>query len=1334
MEDLDASNETSFQVFFVSLQELSTSFKTKDQFMMRRLVLICVLLFFAACLPKNAMLYAYVKPEQTAKQDLKLGGVLYTGKQLSSSAVKAVCQDRYGFMWIGTDYGLNRFDGYSFSLYQHHRNDSHSIGSNEICDILSDSKGRLWVGTNKNLSRYDLATNSFDDVPFPKNIQPRVSSIVEAKNGDIYMGTSGYGIFVIRNGSDKIEEATQINRLIKDRILGRLCFDHQGNLWMNGRDNAFYRVVMRNGRVKGVNRWKLPQGDVLQFSICRNGTILLVFKDALLTYQGNRFVESAYTITPQMLQVGLSCANESSTGQLYIGTERGLYRVHRGAAPEPVNYVHDRFDLRTSPVHALTFDKYGNLWARCFRIGLLLLNDRPLPFQVWSFTTQNPAYDVALSSAAPTDDGGMWCTTWGNGLFRFNHQGIVTQHIGTVTDATVVYHSSDGHYWVGKSDGLFELNPATGSLSSALELAGYKGTICDDGMGTIFFSVLGQGLVSYNPHTKVSHHYLSTDKSPLGHLCNDWISATTVDRNQCLWIATTSGVSCLDLRTGSFHPFGWNMLLSGQIIECLCVTIDDDIVIGTESGLYLYDRRSRRVRLFPGSEVLQDKKICGVESDMWGDLWVSTPTGLWQYDHRMHNFISYGTGYGQISGEYLGNVSFRSSDGMMGFGYDGGMTVFYPQTVKRIQNRQGRVWLTGAIIDDQWQLPQDNQIDMYASNHSLKLTFSLLDYRDADGVIYEYRIKDGPWHANATGENSINLTGMGSGTYPIEVRASYGGRQISGTCRLTVVVHAPWYASTWAYLIYLLLLCLLAYYLWHLYWHRKQHQFDEAKMRFLINAMHDVRSPLTMIINPLHSLLSAETDPSKLNLLQVIDRNTKRICQLMNQILDKRRLDKEALQIHCQRTSLIKLITGTCKLYDYEAQQRGIHFAFEHDYDVVAWVDRMNIDKVIGNLLSNAFKYTEDGGEIKIALSSTDSKAVIRVMDNGVGVGDEETAKHLFDRFNQGMNKANLKIQGTGIGLDLCRSVVALHHGTIEASNRKDVAHGACFTVKLPLGKDHLKTEEIIDEKTEKEKAVVGAPRPKSNVQVLLVDDDEELTHYVAIEMGDEYRVSVAGNGREALKKLLMMPDHYDIVVSDISMPEMDGITLLERIKENPHLRALPVILLSSKSAVDDRVTGLRHGADAYLSKPFNMEELRLTIDNLISTLRRVKGKATTEPQIDKMIGQEEVKGNNEVLMERIVNCIHEHLSDPDYNVETLADEIGLSRAQLHRKMKEMTGIATGKFIRDMRMKEAVHLLELGTINISQIAYRVGFNDQNHFSQVFKRYYGVSPKEYREGK
>ena len=494
---------------------------------MRRFAQICLLLFFAVCLPKTTSLYAFAKTELPINPEWKLGGVLYTGKQLSSSAVKAVCQDRYGFMWIGTDYGLNRFDGYSFSLYQHHRNDSHSIGSNEICDILSDSKGRLWVGTNKNLSRYDISTNRFDNVPFPKNIQPRVSDLVEAKNGDIFIATSGYGAFVIRNGSDKIEEATRLNHLINDKMLGRLCFDHQGNLWMTGKDNVFYRIAMRQGHIVGTNRWKLPQGDVRLFTVTRDGTVLLLFKNALLANHGNSFVASDYNISSQMLQAGLSCAKESPSGQLYIGTERGLYRVHRGAAPELVNYVHDRFDLRTAPVHALDFDKYGNLWARCFRIGVLLLNDRPLPFQIWSFTAQSTAYDVALSSVAATDDGGMWCTAWGNGLFHFNHNGIVTQHIGGISDANVVYHARDGHYWVGRTDGFYELNPTTGSLSLALKYAGYKGVMCDDGLGTIFFSVMGQGVMSYNTRTKTSRQYRSTD-----------ICATT-GSSRWLWTVTS---------------------------------------------------------------------------------------------------------------------------------------------------------------------------------------------------------------------------------------------------------------------------------------------------------------------------------------------------------------------------------------------------------------------------------------------------------------------------------------------------------------------------------------------------------------------------------------------------------------------------------------------------------------------------------------------------------------------------------------------------------------------------------------------------------------------------
>ena len=503
-------------------------------------------------------------------------------------------------------------------------------------------------------------------------------------------------------------------------------------------------------------------------------------------------------------------------------------------------------------------------------------------------------------------------------------------------------------------------------------------------------------------------------------------------------------------------------------------------------------------------------------------------------------------------------------------------------------------------------------------------------------------------------------------------------------------------------------------------------------MQFLINAMHDVRSPLTLITNPLQKLLNDENDEKKRGLLKVIERSSLRISQLVNQILDKRKLDKEQMQLHCQYTNLAHLIQGDCKLYEYEAQQRNIAFRFEHDDVVMAWVDRLAFDKVISNLLSNAFKYTPDGGGVTIQLSLDEKQALIRVLDTGVGLGDSKKASHLFERFKQGANATNLSVQGTGIGLDLCRSVVSMHHGVITAANRSDGKHGACFIVTIPLGKDHLKPEEIIEkkEKNEADKILPAASRSSSSIHVMFVDDDQELSNYVSYELSNSFKMTCFSNGQEALKALLSDSEKYDIVVSDIVMPEMDGIALLKHIKENPALSGIPVVLLSSKASVNDRLRGLKSGAEAFLPKPFEIDELRLTVKNLVTGMRKLKGSLTVKPLQEDAISKEKVVGNDDKLMERIVNAVHEHISDPDYNVEQLAADVGLSRSQLHRRMKEMTGVSTGKFVRDMRMKEAAHLIKLGTLNVSQVAYRVGFVDQAHFSTVFKKYYGMSPSDY----
>jgi DNA-binding response OmpR family regulator/anti-sigma regulatory factor (Ser/Thr protein kinase) len=454
------------------------------------------------------------------------------------------------------------------------------------------------------------------------------------------------------------------------------------------------------------------------------------------------------------------------------------------------------------------------------------------------------------------------------------------------------------------------------------------------------------------------------------------------------------------------------------------------------------------------------------------------------------------------------------------------------------------------------------------------------------------------------------------------------------------------------------------------------------------------------------------------------------------------------MQLHCRETNLVEFISGICKLYQFNAEQRNITFLFEHDKDhVLAWIDRVNFDKVISNLLSNAFKYTFDGGEIKVVLREQEKDIEIQVIDNGVGF-KEEKPERLFDRFYQSRNSADLGMQGTGIGLNLCRSITEMHGGHIKAHNRDDGKRGSCFTITLPKGRAHLKAEQIVTDNPAREVLSAGTNTKQQfrQFRILIADDDREIADYIIGELGSYYKISHAPNGKEALKTLLSAntPHNadqtadgkpvqpFDLVISDVMMPEMDGIELLKRIKDNPIVSQVPVIMLTSKSAVEHKLEGLKSGADAYIAKPFSMEELHIQIDNLIDNVRRLRGKFSGAVDQGARVENIEVKGNDEALMERIMRAVNANLSNPDFNVDALASDVGISRAQLHRKMKDITGIASGKFLRNLRMEQAARLLREGKVNVAQVAYLVGYADQAHFSTAFKSHFGQSPTEYAE--
>ena len=818
------------------------------------------------------------------------------------------------------------------------------------------------------------------------------------------------------------------------------------------------------------------------------------------------------------------------------------------------------------------------------------------------------------------------------------------------------------------------------------------------------------------------------------------------DKKGCVWMATSSGVSCYDPQKDNFRPYGWDNLLDGKMCYSLCEQKNGDVLIGTDQGLFVYHQGDQEAMRFQYGDALATKVVGYIVEAMNGDIWCATSMGIWQFDIRKNQFVGHVNGNGLTMKEYVNCVGLHTDNDMIYFANNDGLTVFNAaqvtgshkdlpaikltsffiagNPVNTLTESDGRLVAKGPVIEtDKYQVS-------YLDN-SITLEFSLLDFVSPRNIVYEYRINEAKWLQTPEGQNSIQLSHLQPGTYQIEVRALSAGIY-SEKKIITVKVLPPWYRSGWAYTVYLLVVFGIIGVIGLLLRRSARQHMDEEKMKFLINATHDIRSPLTLIMGPLDKLKTIIGEGEGKGYLETIDRNAQRLMLLVNQILDERRIDKNQLQLHCRETNMVDFIGGICKLYQYNASQRNITFTFEHEKDhVLAWVDRINFDKVISNLLSNAFKYTFDGGEVKVMLHETEKEVEIQVLDNGVGIKEEE-AERLFDRFYQGRNSDDLGMQGTGIGLNLCRSITQMHKGQIKAQNRKDGMQGACFTVSIPKGHAHLKPEQMITE-TPATKVLSAGTAVKQQFRrfnILIVDDDQEIANYIIGELGGQYKFDHRPNGKEGLKALLTQ--QYDLVISDVMMPEMDGITMLKRIKDHPQISQIPVIMLTSKAEVEHKLIGLKSGADAYIAKPFSMEELHIQIDNLIDNVRRLRGKFSGAVDQEQRVEKIEVKGNDDALMERIMRSVNAKMSDPDYNIDTLASDVGISRAQLHRKMKEMTGISSGKVLRNLRMEQAARLLREGKINISQVADKVGYMDQAHFSIAFKSHFGMSPSEYVE--
>ena len=1283
-----------------------------------------LLLFGVLCLVQMLATFSYAN-----------SGRLYTSNDLSSSLIRCIIQDKYGFIWVGTNYGLNRFDGYSFSTYLCNPADTTTIQDNGIVQLYPYSKEFLFVATNRGLYKYSYLTNSFQHIVLEKHGEKiRISSLIEDRKHNLLIGTAGYGAYRLDMTTGKVTRLSRKSENSVDDFFSMLFFDDEGYLWQANHTKLLRKYKYDGKSIRLVSVYepkdlfgirKLYATDKKGFFVAHTGGIMRY------DYASHRFSRYDFDFSAHQGAGYISAATLDKYGNLWLGTSGdGTFKIPHGSRKAyRVELNNQSFVFDNAHISDLLIDRDGNQWYGCYMKGLFLSNNDKNVFHSVTLDELGAGMET-ISSVVGVADGLMLFVVKNHGLYLLNEKTGNTRKLQCPAGLVKVYSDFRKKVYVYASEGIYEYDWKHQTYQLLLPTNGLSlDGMLVDAAGNMYLTSQGNGLYVWNRKSGKMTQYLMDDRRPHKTICNNWISDIRLDFRGRLWCATTNGVSCMDTKTGYFDVILSRPLLEGKTCYSTLELSDSKIAIATEMGLYLYDSKKRQTTPWPHSESISGLRIYSLKKDAKGNLWMSTAQGIWCYDSKAKSFFSFEKGNGLLTKEYQAGVVGSTSDGVICYGNSEGLTYFRPSQVKDYNEKMSAIYLSGVLLDGKMAPFIGDDLSVPSDFKSIVLSFSLLDYQSVGNIVFQYRINGGKWISNAAGVNSFNFTGLSYGHYRIEVRTYCNGKYSMHNKVINLDVLAPWYLTIWAKLILLIMILGFTAAVIIVFLRKKKRDLEEAKMQFLINATHDIRSPLTLIMEPLKKLKERLGNTEEYHEdIDTIDRNAQRLLTLVNQILDKRRLDKHQMNLSCRETNLVEFSQGLVSLFTYNANLRGIHIKLEMpETPVNAWIDRNKLDKAIANLLSNAFKYTPNGGEIIFRIEKQAEKVLLYVIDSGKGLGKNDDAKNLFERFYQGKNSADMHLGGSGIGLNLCRAIVRLHGGDVTARNREDGTSGACFIIELPLGKEHLKNNQIYSDYVDSGVKQVRKAASR-NCKILLVDDDIEICRYIKSELSDWYRFVICNNGKEALKQLLS--GDFDLVVSDVVMPEMDGITLLRNIKGNANISHVPVIMLTSKSEISDRLEGIKLGADAYLAKPFSLEELHLTIDNLIDNVRRLKGKFSGALKQDDKVEKIEVKGNDEELMERIMKVVNENMGDSDFNVEKMCDEVGVSRTQLHRKLKEMTGVPTSEFLRNIRLNEAARLIREGKINITQVSYMVGFANNSHFSTAFKKYFGMSPTEY----
>ncbi len=1333
---------------------------------------------------------------------------------LSGTTMHGFFQDSKGFLWIPTDLGLDRFDGYSFKVYLNQTDDSTTISSNTCFVVFEDSGGNLWVGTNSGLDRYDYKKDCFSRIQLPvkdKEIDLNVKSIIEDKDKMLWLITSyglvhfdpqtrKYNFYNHQFRNDGTPAYSKYNQAI---------IDSKGNLWIGTDDKSilifdtkktqFYNIQ----EYTGIN-YEFPDRTVLVVHQNKTGQILFGTQSAgIVTYdtRSRTFKQAGYSSDPEnLLNGGIYSIITDKHGTVWVGTEHNGLKIYDPKQNKftDVNYLIDLPNIKKTKFHCYE-DNLGDMWFGIQYRGIYHKMSSMQPFHsIGNSKKKNLELShFIIKSVLHDSKDNLWVGTDGGGLnvkWKGSKEFVVLKSSGPgalLTDNAIISLHEDhrGWIWIGTYlEGLF-CYKGTGKGLINYKIQGsdqdkrnnYIFDLVEDAQGNLWIGTNGGGL--YYLNIKDGSFTESTQPIIAGktETIKPFINALKYDQDSTLWIGTYNGMFCWNKKKESFRSY---QMSSGNIANDVIFSIAEDrqnrIWFGTLSGLYCYKGEDKILERYTTDNGLCDNSIMSIEMDNSGDLWISTSNGISRLNIKTGNFQNYYVYDGLPSNDYRPGSSFKDSDGMIYFGGTDGLVYFRPEDIKNNPVKPKLIFTHFKIFNQEIRYNQKdrhgilrndiNETDTVILNYSDKsftVEFAAINFSIPEKIKYAVQLEgfNSHWDYKNYKQRYATYTNLNPGIYFLNVKSTnLDGQWIDQPRKLCIIVKPPFWMTWWAFFIYISILMSLIYYIRKIALFRismknqlhlehvereKLEEINQSKMQFFANISHEIRTPLTMLLAPIERLLESNLNEKQKKNINYIFRNTKRLERIVNQLLYLQKIENTQLSPKAREIDLVKFLKEIIALFEESANDKKIHLLFEPNFDeLMVWVDPEKMDKVIFNLLSNAFKFTLPDGLITISINKSSSEAndgnfTISVSDTGKGM-DQAHLEHIFNRFYQIENKESGETIGTGIGLHLSKELVEKQHGSITVSSK--VGIGSTFTIIMPMGKKHLSPTEIYQEQTAQREYIHEAKPSFENdsnevfsqedeveehpdserTLILIIEDDLDILNYLEDELSADYQVIKANNGTDGWK--LAFERTPDLIVSDIMMPGMDGLELCKKVKSTIETSHIPVILLSARTTVEQEIEGFETGADEYVHKPFHPRLLKLKVDKIIEARELLKQQFSKNTGFT--VKEMTVTSADEKFLQKAIDFVKENLSDADLNIEKMSNKLNISRVHLYRKLKAIVNQNPTEFIRTIRLKQAAYILSQGKLNVSEIAYMVGFNSHQYFTNSFQKYFNMSPTEY----